>query len=420
MSTLSLFGSGTSRNSGILTWMLVLLRAYQNQAVEDIRAAFRAGAMAVLFQLSTGGGKTLIFSAISVAALARRRRTVVLVHRIELLKQAVRKLAEAGVEAGIIAAGWPSHPERPVQVAMVQTLVHRLDKIEPFQFVVVDEAHHCRARTYERIVAAWPKSWVLGVSATPCRGDGKGLGRAAGGIFDVLVCGPSIKQLIADRYLAPVKVYVPANAITPADLADVGTKRGDYETKSLGAAVDRADITGDAVAEYATRADHQPCVAFCYSVRHAQAVAAQFREAGYRAQAVYGAMPAAERDRILSGLGTGEIEVVTSCDLISEGLDIPSVSIVILLRPTKSIVTFLQQIGRGMRPAPEKTLIVVDLAGNSLRLGRPTADRKWSLDGAPAVEDKVKLGGGSRGPARCRRHWTGTDRRSGRRAGRVR
>lgn len=275
---------------------------------------------------------------------------------------------------------------------MVQTLIHRLDKTEPFDLIVIDECHHGRATTYEVIVGKWQKAWILGVSATPARGDGKGLGKAAGGVFDAMVSGPSIKELIALGHLSPVRVFVPEKAITPADMARARVKRGEYEPADVAAAVENADITGDAVFEYQTRADHQPCVAFCYSVKHAENVAESFRDAGYRAAAVFGDMPAKERDRILSGLADGRVEIVTSCDLICEGLDIPSVSVVILLRPTKSIVTFLQQIGRGMRPAPGKTLVVVDLAGNSLVHGRPTADRAWSLDGAPKPSEPVKIG----------------------------
>jgi DNA repair protein RadD len=143
-------------------------------------------------------------------------------------------------------------------------------------------------------------------------------------------------------------------------------------------------VTGDAVREYRARADHQPAIAYGCTVAHAQGIADAFRHAGYRADCVHGGLPTTERDRLIQGLANGEVEVLTSCDLISEGLDVPSVGAVILLRPTESLALAMQQIGRGMRPAPGKAcLSVLDHAGNCLRHGLPESEREWTLDGAP-------------------------------------
>jgi len=143
-------------------------------------------------------------------------------------------------------------------------------------------------------------------------------------------------------------------------------------------------VTGSAIDEYRKHADHAPAIAYCATVRHAEDVAATFRSAGYRSACVHGGLATAERDALITGLADGSVEVLSSCDLISEGLDVPDVRAVLLLRPTQSLVLALQQVGRGMRPAPGKLhLAVLDFAANTLRHGLPEQSRAWSLDGAP-------------------------------------
>jgi DNA repair protein RadD len=277
---------------------------------------------------------------------------------------------------GIIAAGFEPSPAEPVQVASVQSLVGRLDAlVQCFDFIVIDECHHTPAATWRAIFAKQPKAKKLGVTATPARLDGKGLGVKHGGIFDAIVCGPPIAELIEDGYLARVRCFVP-NVVV--DTERLRTKLGDYEMSGLAAVSDRAAITGDAVEQYRKRADHRSAIAFCVTVTHARHVAEGFRAAGYRSDCVHGDQPTPERDRLIAGLGSGEIEVLTSCEIISEGLDIPAVGAVILLRPTKSLTVYLQQIGRGMRPAPGKdALVVLDHGGTDCRTmtapGRSTA-----------------------------------------------
>ena len=134
--------------------------------------------------------------------------------------------------------------------------------------------------------------------------------------------------------------------------------------------------------DYARRADHQPAIAFCATVAHGEFIAGQFRRGGYRSHCVHGGLPKAARDDLIAALDTGGVEILTSCDLISEGLDVPSVACIIALRPTKSLVLHRQQIGRGMRPAPGKAaLIVNDHVGNCLVHGLPEIEPLWSLAG---------------------------------------
>ena len=169
------------------------LRPYQEEGIEQLRASYASGKRAPLYQLATGGGKTVCFGAITQLSAARGKRVLILVHRRELLKQASDKLTWAGVGHGLIAAGFEPHPERLVQVASVQTLVRR--EIQEVDLIITDECHHVRAKTWKTLIESQPNARLLGVTATPIRLDGKGLGAEHGGFFDDIVCGPSIREL---------------------------------------------------------------------------------------------------------------------------------------------------------------------------------------------------------------------------------
>jgi superfamily II DNA or RNA helicase len=335
------------------------------------------GHRAPLLQLATGGGKTIVFTAITVSAHGRGKRVLVAAHRRELIRQASAKLTAAGVPHGIVA---PGHPETadPVQVGSIQTLARRLDRLQAFDLVVLDEAHHAVAAQWTALLASQKQARIFGVTATPARLDGKGLGVGAGGIFDVLIDGPPIGELTSGGFLAPARYFVPERKI---DTNEVRTVAGDFSAAGLEQLLTSdTRITGDAIESYRRHADHRPAICFVATVHHGQVVAAQFREAGYRAACVHGELHADTRDALIAGLGTGEVEVLMSCELISEGLDVPTVAAVILLRPTQSLGLHLQQIGRGLRPAPGKEhLIVLDHVGNVLEHGRADDARTWTL-----------------------------------------
>ena len=353
--------------------MITDLRSYQANDSGRIRAEFEDGAMSVLYQLATGGGKTVVFSFIAKAAAALQTRTAILVHRDALLLQASRSLSDCGVPHGIIAPGH-SRTRDLVQVASVQTLARRL-ALHQFDFLVMDEAHHAVAGSWRKIVAAMPSARILGVSATPCRTDGRGLDD----IFERMVQGPSIEELIEQNYLVPPVVYAPGRRL---DLAQVRTRAGDYDRNQLGAAMDRPKITGDAVEHYLKICPGVPAIVFCVSVQHAQDVAADFQAAGVKAASIHGKMELEEIRAATAGLSSGRVEVLTSCDLISEGFDAPAVGCAILLRPTKSEALYIQQVGRALRPAPgKKEAFILDHADNWTRHGLPDDERAWSLEG---------------------------------------
>jgi DNA repair protein RadD len=363
----------------------LVLRDYQLDDIESLRDVMRNGARSPLYQLATGGGKTVVFSHIVQSAAAKGKRVLVLAHRRELVKQASMNLDWCGVAHGIIAAGQDRDHDALVLVGSIQTVVRRLNSLPQFDLIVADEAHHAVSKTWAALIESQPKARLLGVTATPQRLDGKGLGKHCGGPFDALVCGPATQKLVDAGFLARLNVYLPAAAI---DVTGVRKVAGDYDEGELEARA--GGVTGDAVGEFQKLPAGTTAIAFCVTVKHAKDVAAAFAAAGYRAKAVYGDMAKDERDAAIAGLGDGSLDVLTACEIISEGLDVPSVGCVILLRPTKSLTMCFQQIGRGMRPkADGSALVVLDHARNCLEHGLPTEPVAWSLDGVEKDTDKA-------------------------------
>jgi superfamily II DNA or RNA helicase len=354
--------------------MAISLRNYQVDAITKLREAYRAGARAPLLVLSTGAGKTICFAAITAGAAARGRRILILVHRRELIRQASAKLNQAGVNHGIIAAGFePS--DHPVQVASVQTLARRL-KQQHWQpdLIVIDEAHHAIAGTWAKVISHWPDSFLLGVTATPIRQDGRGLNA----MFTKLVFGPSTADLMAAGYLTPVKIYAPPQV---ADLTGIRTRAGDYANDQAAAAMTRPTVTGDAISHYQRIAAGQPAIAFCCNVNHATTVCDAFNAAGISAATLLG--NTTDRDALVARFAAGELQVLVTVDVVSEGFDCPGAAVAILLRPTQSEGLYLQQVGRVLRPAPGKAAaIVLDHVGNVHRHGFPDDVRPWTLDDA--------------------------------------
>lgn len=370
--------------------MSLILRPYQSQAISDLRLAYRDGARAPLLVLPTGGGKTIVMAEILRALEARGRSAMVLVHRRELIAQTTAKLQLAGVQHGIIAAGIQP-AAAPIQVASVQTLARRLAQISTSpDLVVIDEAHHATANGWQRALDHWPHALRLGVTATPTRLDGRGLSA----VFDRLVFGPSVADLVGTGYLCPAKIYAPPQI---ADLTHLRRRAGDYAIDQAADAMDRPTVTGDAIAHYRQIAFGQRAIVFCCNVQHAEHVSAQFCSSGISAATLLGSTDPLRRDATVARFASGELQLLVTVDVVSEGFDIPAAGCAILLRPTQSLGLYLQQVGRVLRPAPGKAAaIVLDHVGNVHRHGFPDDPRDWSLD------DRMKRagkGGGQPAPS---------------------
>ena len=354
---------------------------FQERAVDQLRDAIREYGSA-LYVGPTGSGKTVIAGEIARLASAKGRRTLLLVHRRELVKQSLDTLASAcpGLEIGVEAPGWTSVPWAPLQVASVYTLARRGYDIEP-DIIMVDEAHHARAATWTKVLARYPNAKLIGLTATPERLDGKGLGAH----FATMVMGPSIKALVAQSHLAPTRTLR-----IPQSIRLDGLKRnrsGDYQKDELGKRVtDR--VVADAVSAYMRYAWRRPAIFFGIDRAHSQRVCEGLRAEGIRAEHVDGDDTSGRRDHVIGGLRSGAIQVVGNCDLISEGFDAPGCEVVMLGAHTSSVTRYLQAAGRPMRWLEGKEALCLDLAGISYELGLPDELREWSLEDGEVKDRK--------------------------------
>lgn len=373
----------------------ITLRPHQQKFISDIARAFAEGSTAPIGVAPTGMGKTVCLAYMANGARKKGNTVGITVHRKELLSQTSIALAAQGVYHGLIAADKDiraciSHhiemfgrsyfnADSGVHLCSVQTAARRIDAIEPFDYIMIDEAHHAVAGQWSKFIDAMPNAKMLGVTATPERLDGKGLGIRYGGCFSSLVMGPTVQELIDLGYLAPPRVFAPP---VQFDAAAIRTRGGDYDGKSASLSLDKPTITGDAIAHYRRICDGVPAIAFCASVEHARHVADQFAASGYRAACIDGEMDDRPRRDAIAGLGDGRIQILTSCEIVSEGTDIPIVGAAIFLRPTRSLGMYLQQGGRVLRPYEGKECAyILDHVGNSLRHGLLEDDREWSLEG---------------------------------------
>lgn len=354
---------------------VVTLRPYQERGIDGVRALLGVGRKSVLIVCPTGGGKTVIFAAIASGAVRKGKRVLVLAHRKELIDQGYTKLLASGIDEahlGTILAGDPRRrPHAPVQVASVQTIAGRAKP--PADIVIIDEAHHSCAASYRKILAAYPHAAILGVTATPCRADGRGLGD----VFVELVHVATFRDLAADGFLVAPRVFTSRN---PLDLSKLKTTGGDYNLADLDKVVNTRELVGDIVATWQARAEGRTTVVFASSVEHSRAIVAQFVEAGVAAEHLDGTTEKEERAAILARLASGETTVVSNMGVLTEGWDLPRCKCVVLARPTKSLGLYLQMAGRGLRPWENTSALLLDHAGCVLSHGFPQDDREWSLE----------------------------------------
>jgi superfamily II DNA or RNA helicase len=384
---MQIFISGTKRDglwSKLLALQLELgnaemaeLRPYQVQLLDDIRAAMRQGHRRILAVMPTGAGKGTTIGAIVASAAAKGKRALVLAHRAELIEQLSKTASQWDVRHGLIQANRSMDSSVPVQIGSVQTVARRLDKLPAPDIIIQDEAHHLvSGNIWGKIIDQWPDAYLIGKTATPTRLSGEGLGAGQGGYFTAIVLGPSAAWLTDNGYLAPAKVLAPPGF----DTTGLRKRMGDFDTREAEHRI--GTIMGDCVGHYRKHLDGQTAIAFCCSVAHAEAVASLFQCNGIPAASIDGSMTSEQRRDLLQALGTGRIRVLTSCALIGEGVDVPSVGGCILLRPTASTSLHLQMIGRCLRPSPGKAAaVVLDHVGNTLRLGHHLEPREWTLDG---------------------------------------
>lgn len=331
------------------------LRGYQTAAVAGVRERWRAGARRILLVMPTGSGKTLTAVSVVGAAMQKGRVVLWLTHRDELVRQASASLSDLGIDHGIVQAGKPRRTDLPMQVASVQTLARRGERPEGVNVIVIDEAHHVTARTWRSILDAYPGlELVLGLTATPQRGDGTPLGD----VFQAMVVATSVAALQAAGSLVPCRVFAPAD-----------------ETDKL---------SEDPVVAYQRLATGRRAIVFAANVPEAHRLTEAFSARGISAACVEGGTDPDERRLALERLATGQLRVVVNVFCLTEGADIPAVECVIIARGCSTDAAWMQSIGRGLRPSPatgKRDCIVIDLRGCVHAHGLPEDARVFSLAG---------------------------------------
>lgn len=374
---------------------MITERLYQTQLRQGIYNSWDAGARNVLGVLPTGGGKTFTFSQI---VSEFDSPAVAIAHRQEIVAQISLSFAKHGVRHRLIAPDNVVrlinrlhteelgksyfHPSAPVAVAGVDTLIRRKNLngwCDSVGLWVQDEAHHVLSGNKWGIAAKMFKNAKgLGVTATPLRADGKGLGRHHDGLFDDMVLGPSMRELINAGHLADYRIFAPPSDLDMSE-AKIGAN-GDWTRPTVKAAVRKSQIIGDVVKHYLKIARGKLGITFAVDVETATEISAKFNANGVPAEVVTANTPAADRVKILRRFRRRELLQLVNVDLFGEGFDVPAVEVVSFARPTQSYGLYCQQFGRALRPDGSKIAIIIDHVGNVERHGLPDARRRWSLD----------------------------------------
>lgn len=356
----------------------MILRDYQLNAEEGLREGIRTHPSREpgLLVAPTGSGKSEIFADMTRKAVAKGKRVVAVVNRRILVNDLCKRVARTGLEYGVIMGGAPSKVWAKVHVASFDTLWRR-ERLPRWDLAFIDECHFSLAPTYAKAIQRLHDSGaiIIGMTATPIRGAGEGLGDT----YKWMVRCPDTPDLIDRGYLVQPRIFAPD---TP-DLKGVGTVAGEYNQKQLAAACNSIKLTGN-ILEYWLKWRGRPTIAFGVDIKHCQDMAAQFVQAGVRAVAVDHTYKG-DFDEVWRKLQAYETEVVFNVGIAGYGWDAPRVSCMIEARPTRSLGLWLQHCGRVMRTAPGKVdAIILDHAGNSHEHGLPDWPRDWTLDGVAA------------------------------------
>ncbi len=360
---------------------MTTLRPYQAKMIDDARRSLAAGHKRIVLQAPTGSGKGQVIAELIRLAQSKRKRVLFMAPRRELIHQTRDILAARGVYAGVIMAGEAPNRLLDVQVASADTLHARgirnqRMKMPEADMLVIDEAHIFISQSRQDIIQHYDGKVVIGLTATPARGDGRGLGE----VFTDLIVGPAVRDLTDQGFLVPARYFAPSKP----DLAGIGlNKDRDYIEDQLGKRMDDAKLIGDIVKNWQRIAPDRRTVVFCVNRAHSRHVCKAFLDAGVTAEHLDGETSAGERLDILERVRRGATQVLTNVFVASYGLDIPALDCAVLARPTKNLTLYLQTVGRVLRPFPGKTdCIVIDHAGAVAENGFVDDIVPWTLDGS--------------------------------------
>lgn len=336
------------------------LHPYQNELVANARKELAKGKHSVLLVSPAGSGKSVIIAEIARLATEKNGHVLFMVHRKELIEQITGSFHTNEVQMD------------RTTIMTVGRIVNRLDRLPKPSLIITDETHHSLAKTYRTIYDYYENVPRLGFTASPWRMSGQGFTD----VYESMVEGPQVEWLIENGFLAPYKYYS-VNLIDGDKLKKSST--GDYTKNSIDDAIG-GTIYGDVIQNYRKLADGKQAIVYCHSVDFSKQVADAFRQEGIAAEHADAKTSKVEREKIMSNFRSGALKVLCNVDLISEGFNVPDCEVVILLRPTESLVLHIQQSMRSMRYKPGKRAIIIDHVANYMKHGLPDTPRKWTLE----------------------------------------
>ena len=354
------------------------LRQYQKDTLNDIIRSQRDGNKNILLQAATGSGKTVMASAFVNHMIKQNKNVLFLAHRRELITQCSDKLTKEGIKHGIIMAGETAQFWHNTQVASIDTLrsrsiTNKTEELPKADLVIIDEAHRSLSKTYLKIIGMYADSQVLGLTATPVRSDGRGLGH----IFSDMVQAPSIGELIRQGHLVGCEYFAP----TIPDLNGIQSHMGDYNSTELASRMDKPKLIGDIVSSWKKIGNNKKTIVFASSVAHSKNIAESFIDIGIKAAHIDGTTDHTERQRVLDEFNNGDMKIICNCMVLTEGFDCPPAEVCVLARPTKSLGMYIQMVGRVLRPFEgKKHATVIDHSGAVYTHGFVEDDIEWVLD----------------------------------------
>jgi DNA repair protein RadD len=359
------------------------LRPYQLKLVLEVARLMRLGYRRILIQLPTGGGKTKMAAALMGCTADLGLNSEFIVHRKELITQTSRSFTDEGLSHGFIASKRPMDLTHSTILAGVQTLVNRLDGLLPPDVAIVDECHHATSETWARVMAYYGDAFIIGLTATPRRLDGRGLDEQ----FDIMIRGPSIAWLIENRYLSPYEYYAPSIP----DMTDVPVTAGEFQRAATAEIMGSTKVIGNVVEHYLRLAPGEQGIVFAPNRECSRKYADAFKAHGIPAMHVDGDTPDDERDWFDDAFRAGDVRLGINVDLFGEGYDVPNISYLGDAAPSMSEIKVAQRRGRPLRMSPGKTrAIMCDHAGNAIPTdlggrghGLPDDEVEYSLAGRP-------------------------------------
>lgn len=365
----------------------ITLRDYQQLAKEEIFSKWNL-VDNILYQMPTGTGKTRLFTSIirdiNIWGLRHNinYRILIIAHRSELIEQSSRSLDKFRIKHGVLAGTMKDKRDltQAIQVASIQTITHPanqclIDDLK-FDFIIIDEAHHAVANSYQKLWDYCPDAKKLGVTATPWRMNNSGFAQ----IFDAYIPSMSIKDFIQKGWLATYQYYsIPTSSELVKSIESIREFdiEGDYKNSALVEVCDTSRIRAQLYDSYEKNVLGKKGIIYSISREHSEHICLQYRSRGVAIENIDSKTPAKVREKVIQAFRNGEIDIIVNVDIFSEGFDCPDIEFIQLARPTKSLVKYIQQVGRGLRKNGDKKCIILDNVGMYSRFGLPDEERDW-------------------------------------------